>query len=214
MANNVVPESDIDSDDDIPSEMRLNASKNFQNLLPGKSKEKYLSFHHEFRGWMDKNNIKSCDELILTVYFSYLQDEKKFMSSTLWSRWFMLKSTLSAYDNINVSAFKKLKAYLKKLNKGYKPKKSKILYSEDLAKFCIEADDKIHLANKVILIVGVFGACRRGELHNITFDEVEDSGKGLFISIPETKTDVARSFIITNDLYGICRKYMALRPTT
>ncbi|KAF7987573.1 hypothetical protein HCN44_003436 [Aphidius gifuensis] len=67
MANNVIPESDTDSDDDIPSEMRQKASKIFQNLLLGKSKEKYLSVYHEFQGWMDKNNIKSCDESILTV---------------------------------------------------------------------------------------------------------------------------------------------------
>lgn len=153
MANNVISESDTDSDDDIPGEMKQKASKIFQNLLPSKSKEKYLSVYHEFQGWMDKNNIKSCDESSVTVYFSYLKEEKKLMSSTLWSRWSMLKSTLSAYDDIDVGAFKKLKAYLKKLNKGYKPKKSKILYSEDLAKFCVEADNKIHLANKVSIFI-------------------------------------------------------------
>ncbi|KAF7987616.1 hypothetical protein HCN44_003479 [Aphidius gifuensis] len=97
-----------------------------------------------------------------------------------------------------------------------KQKASKIfqnLLPKDLAKFCANADDMNHLANKVILIVGTFGACRRTELHDITIDQVQDSGKELFISIPETKNDVARSFIIANDLYIICKKYLSLRPT-
>lgn len=67
--------------------------------------------------------------------------------------------------------------------------------------------------SNVMRICGVFGACRRTELHDITMDNVEDTGKELFLKIPETKTDVARSLIIANNLYDICKRYMVLRST-
>ena len=62
------------------------------------------------------------------------------------------------------------------------------------------------------MIIGVFGACRRQEICDITMDFVRDNGTELYIQIPESKTDIARSFIITNDLYTICKKYISLRP--
>ncbi|KAF7990579.1 hypothetical protein HCN44_000384 [Aphidius gifuensis] len=126
----------------------------------------------------------------MTVYFNFLKEERGLSSSTLWSHWSMLRTTLSGYDIIDIGEFKKLKSYLKILNKGHKPKKSKILYSEDLAKFCANADDMNHLANKVILIVCTFGACKRTELHDITINQVQDSGKDLRPTKPTTAANL------------------------
>ncbi|KAF7998546.1 hypothetical protein HCN44_010954 [Aphidius gifuensis] len=125
----------------------------------------------------------------------------------------MLKSTLRVKDDFDLDNFKKLKAYLKKQNKGSIAKKSRILFSEDITRFCNEADDQIHLARKVMLIVGVFGACRRSEIHDLTMEQVQDNNKELIFHLPKTKNDVPRSFIIGDKhLYDICKKYMALRP--
>lgn len=61
----------------------------------------------------------------------------------------MLRSCLNIYRNIDISKYKKLQAYLKRLSEGYTPKKSKILEIEEINRFIGQADDKIYLAIKV-----------------------------------------------------------------
>ncbi|PSN43639.1 hypothetical protein C0J52_16677 [Blattella germanica] len=56
------------------------------------------------------------------------------------------------------------------------------------------------------------GACRRQELHDLKFDDVQDLGSSLLVSIPNSKTNVSRAFTVTGKYYGICKKYMNLRP--
>lgn len=65
---------------------------------------------------------------------------------------------------------------------------------------------------QVVLILGVMGACRRQELHDLKFDDVKDLGSSLLVSIPNSKTNVSRAFTVTGKYYGICKKYMNLRP--
>ena len=54
---------------------------------------------------------------------------------------------------------------------------------------------------------------RRGELTNITTDDVEDDSTRLLIKIPVTKNNVPRSFAVRGKFYQICKNYMNLRPT-
>ena len=66
---------------------------------------------------------------------------------------------------------------------------------------------------QVVLILGVMGACRRQELHDLKFDDVKDLGSSLLVTIPKSKTKyVSRAFTVTGKYYGICKKYMNLRP--
>lgn len=65
---------------------------------------------------------------------------------------------------------------------------------------------------QVVLILGVMGACRRQELHDLKFDDVKDLGSSLLVSIPNSKTNVSRAFTVTGKYYAICKKYMNLRP--
>lgn len=65
---------------------------------------------------------------------------------------------------------------------------------------------------QVVLILGVMGACRRQELHDLKFDDVKDLGSSLLVTIPNSKTNVSRAFTVTGKYYGICKKYMNLRP--
>ncbi|KAJ6634835.1 FERM and PDZ domain-containing protein 4 [Pseudolycoriella hygida] len=60
-----------------------------------------------------------------------------------------------------------------KLSTGYRPKKSRILTLEDIYRFLKEAPDNNFLAVKVAMIVGVFGACRRMELVDMSVDDIE-----------------------------------------
>lgn len=77
----------------------------------------------------------------------------------------MIKSTLQINENVDISKYNKLIAFLKRQNDEYEPKKSKILTMENVKKFLNEAPDEDFLLMKVVLIFGINGACRRGELY-------------------------------------------------
>ncbi|PSN56030.1 hypothetical protein C0J52_21359, partial [Blattella germanica] len=112
-----------------------------------------------------------------------------------------------------ISQYKKLYSLLKRKSVGYNGKKeAKVFSTDEIKTFTDEAPDNTHLLIKVVLILGVMGACRRQELHDLKFDDVQYLGSSLLVSIPNSKTDVSRAFTVTGIYYGICKKYMNLRP--
>ncbi|CAH1366009.1 unnamed protein product [Tenebrio molitor] len=132
---------------------------------------------------------------------------------TLWSTFSMLKAMLNVKENIDVRKFPKLVPYLKNKSVGYQGKKSKILTQEDISKFIEEAADEKKLLKKVVLILGISGACRREELVKLTIDDIEDVGSVLIVKISDSKTHSERSLTVSNAKYiEIYRKYTALRP--
>lgn len=64
---------------------------------------------------------------------------------------------------------------------------------------------------KVILIIGVCGACRKQELKNLQIKDIRDVGDILIIEIPDSKTKISRSFVINGTFYQICKQYMQHR---
>lgn len=111
----------------------------------------------------------------------------------------------------------KVFALLKRKSESYKPKKAKVLTSEQITTFFMEAPDEVYLLEKVILLFGIYGACRREELVKLSLDNIEDNGKFIVVTLQDTKNKSARRYTITNDdtpfkgcdLY---RKYARLRP--
>lgn len=76
----------------------------------------------------------------------------------------------------------------------------------------------VHIHIKVAMILGVSGACRREELYNITMKDVEDRGELIFVKIPQTKTNIERTFTFVNQdekihYLDIFRRYIQLRPS-
>ncbi|KAJ8909977.1 hypothetical protein NQ315_013569 [Exocentrus adspersus] len=123
-------------------------------------------------------------------------------------------SCLIIYDNIDISKFPKLIAFLKRTGDGYQAKKSKILTKGEIDRFLSSADDKEFLMIKVVLILGIAGACRTDELVNLTVDDIEDVGSSLIAKIPNTKTKISRTFVVTDvgNMLELFRKYLSLRP--
>ncbi|PSN51031.1 hypothetical protein C0J52_26097, partial [Blattella germanica] len=72
-------------------------------------------------------------------------------------------------------------AYLttKQKSVGYNGKKAKVFSTDEIKTFIDEARDNTHLLIKVVLILGVMGACRRQELHDLKFDDVKVLGSSL-----------------------------------
>lgn len=107
---------------------------------------------------------------------------------------------------------------LKRQSECYKPKKAKVLTGEQVTRFLLEAPNDYLLLEKVILLFGIFGACRREELLLLSLDNIEDTGRFIIVTLEDTKNKSCRKFIITEDdtpfkgctLY---RTYAALRPS-
>ncbi|KAJ8975570.1 hypothetical protein NQ317_016981, partial [Molorchus minor] len=137
-------------------------------------------------------------ENVLLAYFS--ENAKNYKSSTLWAQYSMVKSCLIIYDNIDISKFPKLIAFLKK--------------NREIDRFLSSADDKEFLMIKVGLILGIAGACRTDELVNVTVDDIEDVGSSLIVKIPNTKTKIPRIFVVTDvgNMLELFLKYLSLRP--
>ncbi|KAJ8973037.1 hypothetical protein NQ317_004061 [Molorchus minor] len=128
-------------------------------------------------------------ENVLLAYFA--EKSKKMKSSTLWAICSMLKATLNVKENVDFKKCTKLIPYLKNLSVGNHPKKS-----------------------KVVLILGISGACCREELTKMTVDDIEDKYSILIVKVPDTKTNIQQIFTVSNlDYIDVYRKYAALRPS-
>lgn len=118
-----------------------------ENLLPEKSKERYLSAYDQFTKWRNEKKTSSFSENVLLAYFGELAN--KYKPSSLWSTYSMLKTTLQSKDCINIKEYAKLSAFLKRQSDGYVCKKSKVLTGDNVEKFINEAPDEKYLATKV-----------------------------------------------------------------
>lgn len=119
------------------------------NLLPEKSKKKYEMVYKCFMSWRKNHNVGSFSENVLLVYFNELA--KKYKSSSLWSFYSMLRSTLKLNNGVDIEIYTKLRAFLKRTSEGYQAKKAKTFTPEEINKFINEAPDTIYLATKVKL---------------------------------------------------------------
>lgn len=141
------------TEQDIPStppeidEEALEVTLGMTPELPTMSLDRYNSAYDKFMRWRSDRKITSFSENVLLVYFEH--SSKSYLSSTLWSQFSMIKSTLNAKHNVDITPYTRLRAFLKRIAKNYTPKKSNTLNSEDFKKFLSEADDEKYLLTKV-----------------------------------------------------------------
>ena len=64
----------------------------------------------------------------------------------------------------------------------------------------------------MVLIIGLHGCLRKTEITGIEIDNVEQQGLLYQITIPTTKTGVSRTFVTSQGVYPLIKKYMDLRP--
>lgn len=117
------------------------------NLLPQKSRLKYEKNYKKFIDWCSIKKVKSYSENVLLAYFS--EESKSYKAATLWSYYSMIKACLQIKENIDISKYNRLIAFLKRQSEGYKPKKSKILNREQIVTFISDSPDDSFLAIKV-----------------------------------------------------------------
>jgi hypothetical protein len=85
----------------IPDDILEEADAATFNLLPAKSKERYLKLLEKFRDWMRKKNVDVIREEVILGYFNGLMG--KLALPSLWSTYSMLKSTLFVYEKVDIS---------------------------------------------------------------------------------------------------------------
>ncbi|KAJ3661761.1 hypothetical protein Zmor_006146 [Zophobas morio] len=158
--------SDEDTSVCTPPEIRKEASNvQCDQLLPQKSKEFYLKVYAQFKDWCKIKKVAKVSENVLLVYMEEKAKNKK--ASSLWATFSMLKQTLKLKENVDISKYYKVIAFLKRKNDSYTPKKAAVFEKHQITKFILEAPDEIFLSSKVILIIGIAGACRTDELCNM-----------------------------------------------
>ena len=102
--------------------------------MPEKSKVRYEKTYKYFRDWCSKKGIENfTSESVILAYFGDVAKTKK--PSTLWAHYSMLRSTVNFKDNVDISKYTKLLAYLKKENAGYQPTKSSTFTKENVENF-------------------------------------------------------------------------------
>lgn len=111
-----------DGEEFVPESIRQVAKSVSLDLLPRASKQLYTSAYNNFKKWRRDNGCNSFCEDVMLAYFFHLS--KKYVPSSLWSVYSMLKSTMKAYNQVDISQYQRLISYLKKQCVGYKPKKS------------------------------------------------------------------------------------------
>lgn len=117
-------------------------------LLPSKSKHLYENTYTAYRKWCTtKKIIKTTEDSILAYFHSELECYK---SSSLWTKYSMLRSTINLNERVDISKFPSVILYLKRKAEGHRPKKSHILTKENVDNFLIRADNKEYLLIKVM----------------------------------------------------------------
>lgn len=129
------------------SDIEESAALAVQSLLPVKSKDKYENAYRQFDDWCKERRVKVITEEVLLAYFE--QKSRVYKSSTLWSLYSMLRTTLSMKKNIDIKKFVSLIAFIKRKSVGQLSKKSSVLTKSEVETFLKEADDTTYLMMKV-----------------------------------------------------------------
>lgn len=164
---NIMESSSENEVENVPDEISNAAAAATEQLLPEKSKLRYEKVYNIFIKWMEAKKVKTVSEDVILAYLAEKSAIVK--SSSLWSMYSMLKSTILVKKNVNIAKFPKVIAFLKKKNVGYKPKKSAVFSREQINKLITEADNEIYLMIKVILTKYAFSLAFQALLLPIAF---------------------------------------------
>lgn len=201
----IVVESGDDDNDNVDGD----DSGKVERLI---SKSTYNNRYTDFITWRSAQSLSKTTEPTLMKYFEKLS--LKYTPSTLKSVHSMLKTMLMAKEKINVENYTGLNRFLKSKAEGFKstPKCEGVLEVSHIRDFLNMAPNSKYLGSKIILIVGITGACRATEIKNIKINDVKEYGQIFHVNLPGYGGKPGRSFIINEELYPFVKQYIDLRP--
>ena len=80
--------------------------------IPGKSKRRYENVYNTLMKWLGEKNGQINEENLLAYFV--LRSEALKSAGSLWAEFSMLKTMIKLNNNINISKFSKLVAFIKK----------------------------------------------------------------------------------------------------
>lgn len=193
------------------------AEKARNSLVPLKSSAVYNKEYNIFMNWCKSHKIILISETVILAFFQELSEA--FSPNSLWTKFSMIRKILIIKKDVPpTTKFPEVELFLKHNSRNYYPKKSRVLTRAQILKFLNVAPVDDYLLDMVILVIGVFGACRRDELVNMLVKDVSDVGVHIVINIPQSKNGQQRSFVIIEDkdddmhALKLIRQYISLRP--
>lgn len=152
--NNIDLEIDSDFDCDLderagtPIELIEAAAEANENILPLKSKARYMKVYNDYMKWKLTKKATSNSERVVVSYFSKMAKSDK-KPTTFWAVYSMLKATLRIFHKVNIETYATLSAMLKIKSHGYVPKKAKTFSEAEMQHFLESAPDVAWLDVKV-----------------------------------------------------------------
>ncbi|XP_058797985.1 shootin-1-like isoform X1 [Phymastichus coffea] len=200
--------SSSDSEEEVP--FQPESQKDGKDSIPAKSKLKYEKAYETYVEWKKKIGVTTTENWLIEYFNRYMQ---KYKPPSVLAHYSMLKSLIKVHENINIGNYSILNAKLKTYATGYESKKSLVFTNDQLSKYLQEAPDRIHLANKVVMIFGIMGCCRVDEITKIRVSDIKKEGQVLIVNIPKenAKNNKPRKFTIYADMSAIVKKYLNLR---
>ncbi|XP_044264932.1 uncharacterized protein LOC123011529 [Tribolium madens] len=117
----------------VPDLVIQEASEAINKVVSVKSKQLYEKEYGNFCEWMKLKDAKEVDERIILSSLS--ERSKNAKSSSLWAYYSQLKKMLFVKENIDISRFHQVFAFLKQHSVGHRPKKSKVFRLEEMGRF-------------------------------------------------------------------------------
>ena len=174
-----------------PPELEDLANQAKDTLIPHSSKTIYEKWFSKYEDFLSSHNL-SPSNTTSNIFISFFKTlSTSYAASTLWTIFSCLKCILSIRYNVDVddTKFHETKSFLKQLSSTHLAKKSKVFTREEVETFLINAPTDIYLLHKLVLLIGLCGALRCGELLNLQFEDISDCEDHILITIRVSKTD-------------------------
>lgn len=107
-----------------------------------------MNVYNKFKKWQSGYCVAIISSNLIMTYFHTLEGNK-YKPTSLWAFHSMLKATLRVNDNVDISAFHQVTAFLKGKSAGYKCVMAKVFNEEEIKHFIDHAEDLAWLDVKV-----------------------------------------------------------------
>ena len=122
------------------------------------------------------------EEGILTEYFKFLRDEKKYASSSLWVYYSHMNVVMKNRYSIKLQSFPRITTLLKSFDTDIK-RKAGVFESSDIQHFIESAENVPYWeVRKVVIILAYFGGLRHTELMDLELEKMVQKEGGILIT--------------------------------
>jgi integrase len=159
-------------------------------LVPGKSKMIYEHYYTKYVSWCQEKKLEPSLEDSACLYLQEMSSNKK--ATTLWTWYSAIKNQLLVKAGVDATSWKRTVAFLKRIGEGEKKKKAKVFTRAQVNAFLLSDETAFSVRDKLVFLIGVFGALRSEELAAMMFSDIDKiDEESLRITVRTSKTDKA-----------------------